>query len=221
MKFYKKLIRVFDDLPNHTSLLVHSLVGCNLKCLGCHNYEDLIENKDIQESITPDELIQHIKMNGFLFDAIIFSGGEFLLEKLDDISNLLIKIRDIFDGKIIVNSNGSFPEKIKFLLDNKLVDGIHLDMKLPYHLLNTKQDAEIYNQIIGLNPSDNLIHKFLQSTEFVIENGSKYSQIRTVKYPLLSEEFFVETQKYINELNLKHHKNVPYFLNDFVDINEK
>lgn len=218
MKFYKKLIRVFNDLPDHTTLLIHSLAGCPMKCMGCHNYDEIIANTP-KDYYTSKDIINHIEQNGFLFDAVMFSGGEFLLEGIDKISDLLLEIRSVFDGKIIVNTNGMFPDKVDFLLRNSLVDGIHVDMKLPYHVLDIKEDKEIYQTILGITPTKQLIDNLLNTIELVIKSDTILSQVRTVKYPLLSQEFFDETKRYVEELKQKYNSIVPYFQNEFMDVN--
>lgn len=214
MRFYKNFIRSFRDLPNYHSLLIHSLAGCNFKCIGCHNYKELIENKDNQDYFEESDILAQLKLNGYLFDSIIFSGGEFLLEDLDSISQLLGDIRKIFDGIIIINTNGAFPNKIAHLLNEQLVDGFHIDMKLPYHLLVVEEDKDIYQTILGIIPTQDFIEKLLLSIKFTIKNNSPYSQVRTVKYPMLSQEYFTEIEKYISKLRRKYNSNVPYRLND-------
>lgn len=216
MRFYKNFIRSFRDLPNHHSLLIHSLAGCNFKCIGCHNYKELIENKDTQDYFEDSDIIDQLKLNGYLFDAIIFSGGEFLLEDLDSISQLLRDVRRFFNGIIIINTNGAFPNKIAHYLNEQLVDGFHIDMKLPYHLLSVEEDKDIYQTILGIKPTQDFIEKLLLSIEFTIKNNSPYSQVRTVKYPMLSQEYFTEIEKYISKLRRKYSSNVPYRLNDYL-----
>ncbi|OEG00345.1 radical SAM protein [Vulcanibacillus modesticaldus] len=215
MKFYKNLIRTFNDLPEYTSVLIHSLVGCNFYCYGCHNYGEIVAKKH-SEFFTSEDIIEQIKLNGFLFNAIIFSGGEFLIEDFNSITKLLKELRVIFDGKIIINTNGSFPDKIKYLLEFQLVDGFHIDMKLPYHALDINKDQEIYKSIIGFKPSQRLINNMLSSIELIIENNSPISQVRTVKYPILDQDFFSEIESYIVQLNKKFNSNVTYKLNEFL-----
>lgn len=219
MKFYKKLIRVFNDLPDHTTLLIHSLKGCPMHCYKCHNYDEIIANTP-KDYYTSKDIINHIEQNGFLFDAVMFSGGEFLLEGIDKISDLLLDVREVFDGKIIVNTNGMFPDKVDFLLRNTLVDGIHVDMKLPYHILDIKEDKDIYNAIMGITPTKQIVDSLLNTIDLVIQSNTILSQVRTVKYPLLSQEFFDETRQYVEELKQKYNSVVPYFQNEFVDLNK-
>ena len=219
MKFYKNLIRTFNDLPNHTTLLVHSLAGCNLHCYGCHNYDEIIAKKH-DDFLTSENIIEHIQLNGYLFDALLFSGGEFLIEDIDSVSSFLKEIGTVFDGKIVINTNGSFPEKIKFLHEQQLVDGFHIDMKLPYQILSTDDDQDIFKSIIGVKPTQEFIDRLLRSIELVIQYNSSLSQVRTVKYPILDEPFFSEIEGYILSLNQKYRSHVPYQLNAFYDIDE-
>ncbi len=219
MKFYKNLIRSFNDLHGHHALLIHTLTGCNFHCYGCHNYEELVLNKDTQPYYYEDDIIEHIQFNGYFFDAIILSGGEFLLESLDQIIPFLFKVKSIFKGIIIINTNGTFPDKIKVLLDRNLVDGIHLDMKLPYHLLhlNNKDDQEVYKSVLGFIPTKLLVDRLITSVHLVIEHNSPYSQIRTVQYPILSMDFFNEIKYFVEALNKNYDTNVPYFVNEFME----
>ena len=59
--------------------------------------------------------------------------------------------------------------------------------------------------------------KVLNTISIVIEQNSPMSQIRTVKYDCLSEEYFDEINSYICQLNEKYNSSVPYKLNDFID----
>ena len=220
MKFYTQFIRSFRDLPGYHSLLIHSLVGCNFSCFSCHNYEELVLKKDLQQFYSPEDIVSHLKQNGYFFDALIFSGGEFLLENSDEIIAFLSEVKSVFKGVIIINTNGSFPEKIKLLIGSNLVDGFHVDLKLPYHLLDIKDDLDIYKRVLGINPTESFIEKLISSIEIVIQHNSPYSKIRTVKYPILSDEFFIENQKFIAKLNQKYNSNVVYTVNEFLDINE-
>lgn len=220
LRFYKGLIRSFDEIPKHNSLIIHSLIGCNLKCFGCHNYDEIVTKKH-KSFYTENEIINYINLNSFLFDAIIFSGGEFLMENVQKIETFLIKIRECFDGVVVINTNGTYPEKAEHLLDKALVDGLHVDMKLPYHILNPDENQEIYKGVIGISPNKKLIENILKTIEITIKHNSHYSQVRTVEYPILDDEFFKEIQNYINQLKRLYNSNIIYKLNEFVKMNDK
>ncbi|SER62289.1 Pyruvate-formate lyase-activating enzyme [Gracilibacillus ureilyticus] len=215
MKFYNNFIRTFTDLPDHTTLLVHSLSGCLLHCYGCHNYEEIVANTPKQYK-TEEELLNYLEKSGFLFDAIMFSGGEFLIDKVSEIEKLLQQVRNIFNGKIIITTCGVYPDKIKKLLTENLADGFHIDMKLPYHVLNAENDKQIFRDVMGITPNRRLIEKLLLSIDHVIEHNSSIDQIRTVKYPILADIFFDEIRNYVEERKDHFRSSVPYFLNEFM-----
>ncbi|TVX95955.1 hypothetical protein [Cohnella terricola] len=132
-----------------------------------------------------------------------------------EIVEFLKQVREVFRGKIIVFTNGTFPEKLQDLLAGRLIDGAHVDMKLPYHGLGPLDDREVYEAIIGVAPSKQFLRNILESVEIVIRHNSKLSQVRTVRYPMLSEEFFEQIRIYVSRLKNKYGSNVPYFLNPF------
>ena len=204
MRFLKKIIKTSVDFSGHTSALVHSLIGCNLKCYKCHNYKDLVA-KQHKKYYSDTDIIEKMKLNGFLFDAIIFSGGEFLLENIEDIKGFLTKLRVVFEGKIIINTNGTFPEKILILAKSDLVDGFHMDIKFDFwNEIDTDVAVKTIGRVvspIALRNSFNTIKQF--------DKGN--SEFRTVKYPFLSEEYFKGIEKKC-EL-----EGVKWVLNGFVD----
>lgn len=214
MKLYNNFIRTFTDLPNHTTLLIHSLSGCPLHCFGCHNYDEIIANTP-KEYKTTDDLYDYLKKSGFLFDAVMFSGGEFLINPLNEVRDLLQRVRELFEGKIIVTTSGVYFQKLQALYKENLVDGIHIDMKLPYHVLDVNEDAQIYKDIMGSIPSKKLVDQLIASVDAVIEHNSILDQVRTVQYPLLDEVFFTEIRHFVEERKAYHGSIVPYFLNEF------
>jgi len=148
MLFSKNIIRSFVDLPNHTSLIINT-IGCNLHCYKCFNYKALVS--DVNETETCDKMyiLSQVKQNGYLSDAIILSGGEFLLNKSSDIAVFLEDLKAYYDGLIIVNTNGCFPEKMRKI--RHLIDGFHTDMKLPYQYIDSEGDAEIIKLTLGVS----------------------------------------------------------------------
>lgn len=212
--FSKNIIRSFKDLPDKISLVIHS-IGCNFKCYQCFNYETLVRNPS--DVCDEQYILDQIKLNGYLVDAIIISGGEFLLNNLDDIILFLARVENIFDGFIIINTNGTSPDKIQELSEYNYVHGFHTDMKLPYHLLNLQEDAELIVETIGKKILMNDINSILKSIEYTIKYDQGYSQIRSVKYPFQHLSAFEENQKYIDLLNKKYNKQTKYFVNEFIE----
>lgn len=216
MKFSKNIIRSFIDLPDKTSMMVFS-IGCNLNCYKCFNHDLLTENP--KKIVDERYILNQIQLNGFLFDAIIFSGGEFLNNDINETINFLKNVRAIYDGIIIINTNGTYPDKMKILNDLELVDGFHTDMKIPIHMIDIHRDKDIINKVVGKSLTQNEISNMIESIHNTIMFDKGYSQIRSVKYPMFDERVFTKNKEYINQINQKYNKNTPYFINDFVDMN--
>jgi hypothetical protein len=105
---------------------------------------------------------------------------------------------------------------MKTLFELKLVDGFHLDMKLPYHLL-TMDDLDLVELTMGLKLENlDLFVTLLKAVDYVVATDLGFNRIRTVRYPFASDSSFEESQSYINDLNKKYNKKVPYDINPFV-----
>lgn len=215
IKYYKNLILSLSEIHGHPSLLIHGLMGCAFHCYHCFNYDELIANKPI-EHYTIDDVIGYIQKQQNLFDYIIFSGGEFLLAPLESLIEDLSKVKAISQKPIIVYTTGIEYVKVKRLTELQLVDGFHMDMKLPYHLISL-EDADLVELTMGIKVKDlTPFNTMLQSLDYIIRHDTGHSRIRSVQYPFMGESAFEENRLYIDELNQKHGKKVPYDVNPFI-----
>ena len=205
-----------SEIEGHPTLLVHALTGCMFHCYKCFNYEELIEKKH-DKFYTINDVIKTIDRQKHIIDYVLFSGGEYLLAPIDSLIHDLEKVREVTDRKIIIYTTGYELEKMKILVERNLVDGFHIDMKLPYHLL-TIDDLDLVKHTMGIQVKDlKLINHLIDAIEFVVQTDRGYSQIRSVKYPFLDESAFIECKSFIDQLNSLYNKNIPYFANLFLD----
>lgn len=218
IKYYNKFTTSLIEINNSSTLIIHSLCGCNLNCYNCINKRELI-TKSHKYYYTIKDIINFLKLNSYLYDYIVLSGGEFLINDMKDIVHDIQLIKDVTSSAVIIYTNGTFPLKIKTLLENNIVDGIHIDMKLPYHYLNQNIDKNIIKEILGVNISQEMIENMALSIEYVIKYDKGLNQIRTIKYPQIDESVFEDNKKYIDELNCKYKKNTLYIINEFININ--
>ncbi|MCX5775522.1 MAG: radical SAM protein [Firmicutes bacterium] len=215
IKYYDKLILSLTEVDAHPSFLIHGLTGCKFHCYHCFNYDELIV-KPHPDFYTVEDVIGYIQKQGDLFEYLLFSGGEFLLAPLDSLISDLGKIRKASPKPIIIYTTGIELEKMKKLSELKLVDGYHIDMKLPYHLL-TDEDFDLIELTMGIKVKDlSLLNSLTKAIEFVVQHDAGYSRVRSVKYPFLGESAFEECREFIHELNEKYHKHVPYDANQFI-----
>jgi pyruvate formate lyase activating enzyme len=110
------------DYPGEVACTIF-LKGCNFRCQFCHNPE-LIFGEGIEE-IPQEDLFSYLKRKKGKLDAVCITGGEPLVSLEKD---FLEKIREI-GYKIKIDTNGSFPEKLKEFIDAGLVDYVAMDLK--------------------------------------------------------------------------------------------
>jgi len=97
--------------------------GCDFACPFCHN-GGLVKNN--QQNIPLDEVLQYLKERKKVLDAIVVSGGEPTLQP--DLIDFLTKLKD-FGLKIKLDTNGNHYDTLKYIVNNKLVDYVAMDVK--------------------------------------------------------------------------------------------
>lgn len=191
IKGFQKLTLL--DYPGKTACTVFT-GGCNYRCPFCHN-AGLVTKLDT-EIIPESEVFNHLEKRQGVLDGIAISGGEPLLQ--GDIEEFLQKIKDL-GYSIKLDTNGSFPEKLKSIIDKGLCDYVAMDIK------NSK---ERYNETIGINRFD--ISLMEQSVEILMNSNVDY-EFRTT----ITKNFHtIEDIKKIGEW-IKGTK--KYYLQNFVD----
>jgi len=114
------------DFPGYISSTIF-LGGCNFRCPFCHN-SDLVLRPEILPTLPLDYFLSFLDSRKGWLEGICISGGEPLLH--DDLETLLILIKDR-NLLVKVDTNGSFPSRLKNLIQKKLVDHIAMDVKAP------------------------------------------------------------------------------------------
>lgn len=166
------------DYPNKISAIIWT-TGCNLLCPYCYNKE--LFSKDIK-LIEEEKVINFLKNRIGKLDALSISGGEPLLQK--NISNFLKKIKEL-DYKIKIDTNGTFPKKLKNIIDENLVDYISMDIKAP---------KLKYNSLCGKKVNIDNIQKSID----IIFNSSKEYEFKTTIIPnLLDKNDLINIAKWI------------------------
>ena len=111
------------DYPGHIACEIFTR-GCNFKCPFCQNSSLIPLNGD--ENYSEEELFHYLKRRKNVLDGVVITGGEPLIHK--DIPLFIEKIKQL--GLLVkLDTNGSNPEMLEFLLTHQLVDYVAMDIK--------------------------------------------------------------------------------------------
>ena len=135
--------------------------GCNLRCRYCYNSLILkFERKFLKEV---DYLKNKIMRNLPLIGAIIFSGGEPLLQEKPLVEMCEWAVEKGL--KIGIETNGSKPVILEKLLDMKLLNFIAMDVKAPLH--RYEEVVQIDGSVVeNLRESINIVKRSRIDYEF-------------------------------------------------------
>ncbi|MBL7935626.1 MAG: anaerobic ribonucleoside-triphosphate reductase activating protein, partial [Bacteroidia bacterium] len=129
------------DYPLKTACILW-FAGCNMRCLYCYN-PDIVLGKG---KLSFQEALKFLKTRINLLDGVVLSGGECTLHK--NIINLIIEIKKM--GLLIkVDTNGTNPDMIEFLLKEKLIDYVALDFKAPIDKFKSITNSDLYSSFIS------------------------------------------------------------------------
>lgn len=111
------------DYPGRTACTVF-LGGCNFRCPFCHNFE--LAAGPCKPVMEEEELLSFLQKRQGLLDGVCFTGGEPLLRR--ELPALLRRVKEL-DLAIKLDTNGSFPELLRAVVREGLVDYIAMDIK--------------------------------------------------------------------------------------------
>lgn len=164
------------DYPEEVSAIIWT-VGCNFNCPFCYN-KDLV-NGSVAE-ISEDEVISFLDKRKKMLDGLVISGGEPFLQK--DLKSFCKKVKKL--GYLIkIDTNGTYPDKLKELIDEKLVDYIAMDIKAP---------AKKYEKLAGKKTD---MKKIAKSIKIIQDSGIDYEFKTTFVPGLLKKEDIIEIAK--------------------------
>lgn len=116
---------------------VIELWGCSFECPGCTGPRDATAAVDVPSWI---EIVDHIHEHRAVLDSIIVTGGEPLEDP--DLPSLLAALSEL-GLDVLLETNGSRPDVLAYLLAEALVTGVALDIKtVPprYRLISPERD---------------------------------------------------------------------------------
>ncbi|MFZ1705278.1 MAG: anaerobic ribonucleoside-triphosphate reductase activating protein [Saprospiraceae bacterium] len=128
------------DFTDKTACILW-FVGCNMRCTYCYNPEIVLG----KGKLSFDDILPFLQSRIGLLDGVVFSGGECLLQT--NILDIIWQVKELgFSVKI--DTNGSKPEILQTLIEEKLVDFVSLDYKAPEHKFEEITKSSLYNTFI-------------------------------------------------------------------------
>ena len=112
------------DYPGHLAATLF-LEGCNFRCPFCHNKELVLQNAG-HPSYTINEVLSYLKKRQGILDGVCISGGEPTLA--DGLIDLIMDIKKL-SYLVKLDTNGSNPKPVQYLLNQNAIDYIAMDIK--------------------------------------------------------------------------------------------
>jgi pyruvate formate lyase activating enzyme len=157
----------FLDWPGKICAVLF-LPSCNLRCPFCHNHE-LVLHPERLAAYPWAYVQQRLKDLRPWLDGICITGGEPTLHP--DLPELLDRIQGL-GLAVKLDTNGTRPEVLAFLISKKLIDYLAMDIKGPL-------DQESYGRCVGVRISIAEIKKYM---DFIL-SGRVEGEFRTTVVP--------------------------------------
>ncbi len=180
------------DYPGKVACILFTN-GCNFRCPFCHN-ASLVRAQDGAD-ISDAEVLEFLKKRQGILEGVCISGGEPLIH--NELKDFIREVKKL-GYPVKLDTNGSFPKKLRELIGEGLVDYVAMDVKNSF---------EKYNETTGISAD---IDSIKESIEILI-NGNIDYEFRTT---LVSGFHTTQDMQRIGEM-IKGTK--KYYLQNFVD----
>jgi len=161
------------------------LQGCNFKCSYCHNPE-LVDIRLFQPCIKENEVLDFLNTRKGKLDAMTITGGEPTIH--DDLVPFIKKIKKM-KFAVKLDTNGSQPQIVKTLLDEKLLDFIAMDIKAP---------LKKYKSVVKVTVNSDLIK---ESIKLILKAKIPHEFRTTIVQSQLEEKDILQIAKLISGAN--------------------
>lgn len=165
--------------------------GCNFACPFCHN-SGLV--KGTEPEIPTSEILEYLNKRKNVLTAVCISGGEPTLHR--DLPDFIAKIKEL--GYLVkLDTNGTNLDMLKFLVENKLIDYVAMDIK---------NSLDNYSKTIGIDNKTNI----KDTIDYLMNCGIDYEFRTTIIKNYHTENDIQKIAQTISGAN-------RYFLQKFVD----
>lgn len=112
------------DYPEHVAATLFT-GGCNFRCPYCHNRDIILQSSTLQP-LAEDEIFAFLRKRQHVLSGVCITGGEPTLHQ--DLPALIERIRAL--GYLVkLDTNGSNPQMLCSLIQDRLIDYCAMDIK--------------------------------------------------------------------------------------------
>jgi pyruvate formate lyase activating enzyme len=158
------------DYPGKVSSVIFCS-GCNFDCPYCHNPELVGVQTNCSNKIDAIDVYCFLDQRRNFLDGVVVSGGEPTLQP--DLPELCRNIKG-FGFPVKLDTNGSRPGVLQFLIEEKLVDYVAMDLKT---------DPVLYRSYIKSNCRPDPI---VESIDLITKSGIDYEFRTTCVKPIVT-----------------------------------
>lgn len=171
------------DYPGKIACTVF-LAACNFHCPWCYSSEIVLPEKiRNQPRISEKEFFEFLKSRRDLLEGVVVCGGEPCLNS--ELPKFVKKIKK-FKYAVKIDTNGSWPEMLRKLIREQLIDYVAMDIKAP---------KEKYEKVVGRKVN---IKDIERSVSLLKENRVDYDFRTTVVPKLLKKEDILKIADWIS-----------------------
>ena len=152
------------DYPGKMACTIFT-AGCNFRCPYCY-YKPLVMDTHENQNIPVEEIYGFLKKYQGILDGVCLTGGEPLIQH--GVEDFLGHIAEL-GYAVKLETNGSFPDKLKRLVSDGLGSYVALDIK---------NARESYGMTVGIQGYD--VENVNRSVEFLLGGNVSYEFCTTV-----------------------------------------
>lgn len=192
--------------------------GCNFRCPYCHNRDLVMPPADVF-AYSQDEIFEHLNNKKKILDGVCITGGEPTLHK--DLPEFIAKIKDL--GLLVkLDSNGTNPQMIEYLISNNLIDYVAMDIKNSKEKYNdiacmSKFDIKPIEESVEILKGSTIDYEFRTTIMKECHNASDMESIG--KWLKGASAYYLQSYKESEQvINPVFNPHSPETLHSFVDI---
>jgi pyruvate formate lyase activating enzyme len=178
------------DYPGKLATTVFT-VGCSFRCPFCHNPELVLSSQFTAQGEREKEFFEFLKKRKGKLEGVCITGGEPTIQP--GLVGFIKKIKQL--GYLVkLDTNGTRPDVLKKVIDEKLVDFIAMDIKnKPRKYLSTAGYGKLAGRGYGLA----VLERVKLSVELIMNSRIPY-EFRTTAVPgIHTEKDFLAIAKWI------------------------